>query len=142
VALIEDRQALRDWAAGHDVLYVQERLPIERDVRVTVVGDQVVAAYWRKAPQGGFHNNIARGGELGFDHVPPQAISVVADLARHLKIDHAGFDVALVDGHPFILEFNVLFGNGGLEPLGVKLADIIHQYLCRETPGPTLQVMS
>ncbi|WP_231363490.1 ATP-grasp domain-containing protein [Thioalkalivibrio sulfidiphilus] len=139
VALIEDRQALRDWAASHDVLYAQERLPIERDVRVTVVGDQVVAAYWRKAPQGGFHNNIARGGELIFEDVPPQAVSLVADLARRLKIDHAGFDVALVDGHPFILEFNVLFGNGGLEPLGVKLADVIHQYLSRETPGPTLQ---
>lgn len=142
VALIEDRQDLRDWAARHEVLYVQERLPIDRDLRITVVGDEVVAAYWRQAPAGGFHNNLARGGELVIEPVPPAAVSLVEDLARRLDIDHAGFDVAVVDGHPFILEFNVLFGNAGLEPLGIRLADVILRYLSRRTPDRPLQAAS
>ncbi len=54
VWLIESRADWLKYCDRTDVLYVQEYLPIDRDVRVVVVGDRVVTAYWRtQAEQGG-----------------------------------------------------------------------------------------
>jgi len=81
------------------------------------VGDQVIGAYWREQG-GGFHFNVARGGQINYEHIPPQALSLVSELAQALEINHAGFDVAMVDGYPMLLECNLLFGLGGLNRSG------------------------
>ena len=133
---IDSRSAFRDYARGQEVLYVQELLPIERDLRVVWVGDRVVSAYWRRAPEGGFHNNVARGGRISFDGVPPAAVAVVERVARSLGIDHAGFDVAVVGGHCYILEFNTLFGNDALNRAGLRLGPVILDYLSRQDEPP------
>lgn len=136
VALIETRAELRDWAARHDVLYLQERLPISRDLRVVLVGDGVVTAYWRSAAKGAFHNNVARGGSLSFEGVPEAARVLVEAIGRSLGIDHAGFDLAEVDGHYYVLEFNVLFGNDGLVRNGITLTRPILEYLETRSAPP------
>lgn len=64
VWLIESRKDWLSYCEKTPVLYVQEYLPIDRDVRVVVVGDQVVTAYWRTQAEQGFYNNVARGGAL------------------------------------------------------------------------------
>ena len=137
VALIETREQLSSWIARSDLLYAQQYLPNSGDVRVVWVGRQVVAAYWRRNPDG-FHNNVARGAIVDFSHVPPAAIDLVQRTALALGIDHAGFDVMLVDGHPFLLEFNVLFGNDALNRSGIDLKPVILAYLA-ETCSPCLQ---
>lgn len=129
VALIESAGALRAWAAEQPVLYLQERLPIDRDLRVVLVGEKAVTAYRREAAPGVFHNNVARGGEIRFDPVPEAALRLVERIAGELGVDHAGFDLAEVDGHFYVLEFNVLFGNDGLVRRGVSLAGPILEYL-------------
>jgi len=127
VWLIESREDWRAYLQKTDVLYVQEWLPIDRDVRVVWVGDRVIAAYWRLQSADGFHNNVARGGAICLDLVPPAAIELVASVARTLGIDHAGFDVAVVGGHPYLLEFNRLFGTKGVD--GQQVKDVILGYL-------------
>lgn len=135
VKLIEDRSAFAEWCRDKDVLYVQEYLPIERDLRVVWIGDGVVTAYWRQGVDG-FLNNVAQGGSVSFDDVPPPALDAVATIARGLGIDHAGFDVAWVDGHPFVLEFNVRFGNQALTRHGIRTEEHIHAWLLRQSaPG-------
>jgi ribosomal protein S6--L-glutamate ligase len=104
------------------VLYLQEYLPIRRDLRVVWVGRQVIAAYWRVGAEAAFHNNVARGGSVDFDNVPAEALALVARVATELGVDHAGFDVAEVDGHYYLLEFNTLFGNEALNRRGISLA--------------------
>ncbi|MFW5825439.1 MAG: ATP-grasp domain-containing protein [Marinobacter sp.] len=114
VWLIECRQ---DWLRYCDctpVLYVQEYLPIDRDVRVVIVGDRVVTAYWRTQAEQGFYNNVARGGRIDTGPVPAVVTDLALRLAQSLGVDHAGFDIALVEGYPYVLEFNRLFGNQGL----------------------------
>ena len=69
VWLIESREDWRAYLQKTDVLYVQEWLPIDRDVRVVWVGDRVIAAYWRLQSADGFHNNVARGGAICLDLV-------------------------------------------------------------------------
>jgi ribosomal protein S6--L-glutamate ligase len=136
VFLLETPEQLRRFAAAHAVLYVQEYLPIDRDLRVVFVGEQVVAAYWRIAGAGRFHTNVAQGGRLAFDNIPGEALELVRRVAGELGIDHAGFDLVEVDGHFYFLEFNPLFGNEGLRELGTPLPRIIWEYLCAQSSQP------
>ncbi|MCB1671787.1 MAG: hypothetical protein R3F41_00860 [Gammaproteobacteria bacterium] len=114
VWLVTSRAEWRAYLAATEVLYVQEYLPIDRDLRVVVVGSEIIAAYWRLQSGDGFHNNLSRGGVLDYGPVPETALQLVRDTARQLGIDHAGFDVAMVGNHPFLLEFNRLFGTAGI----------------------------
>ncbi|WP_396216064.1 RimK family alpha-L-glutamate ligase, partial [Exiguobacterium sp.] len=114
-----------------ETFYIQEYIPNEKDLRVVVVGDQVLAAYWRV---GGaqFLNNVAQGGVLDFDDVPQGAIDFVLALAKQLDIDHAGFDLIIRDGQWYVLEFNVFFGGEGLNHLGIHAPDTILEYVERK----------
>jgi ribosomal protein S6--L-glutamate ligase len=129
VYLIEDDSDWERYCATHDRLYAQELLPIDRDLRIVVVGTAVVGSYWRRAPAGAFLNNLAAGGRLDFAAPPPRAVDAVLDVARSLGIDHAGFDVAMVDGEPRILEFNRLFGNRGLVEQGIRPDRLVAAHL-------------
>lgn len=134
VHLIEGMADWRRYVADNAVLYAQELLPLERDLRIVVIGRKAVAAYWRQRPDWGFHTNVARGGSIAFDPVPPAAVALAERLAVSLSIDHAGFDIAWIDGHPYVFEFNLLFGNQGLGECGVDLAAEITRYLAAMTP--------
>lgn len=128
VFLIEDAAAWQAYVASTPVLYVQEVLPLERDLRVVLVGSDVVAAYWREGT--GFHNNVSRGGTVRTDlPVPGEAIRFVQSLAGFLGIDHAGFDLGWVEGRPVLLEFNRLFGNQGLPGLQQQVSKAMRDYL-------------
>jgi len=117
------------YADAHDVLYVQELLPTTRDLRLVVIGREVIGGYWRQRPPDAFHNNLARGGTLCLDPVPAAAVELVLELAQSLGIDHAGFDLMEVDGAFYVLEFNRLFGTAGLQALGIRVSDAIQRYL-------------
>ncbi|AMX03612.1 ATP-grasp domain-containing protein [Microbulbifer thermotolerans] len=138
VWLIESLQDWRDYLSKSDVLYVQEQLPIDRDIRIVVIGDQVITAYWRLQAAQGFYNNVSKGGLIERSPVPEAAVTLALHLARTLDINHAGFDIAMVGGHPYVLEFNRLFGNQGIEGGDAKLREVIQDYLQRQsTPtGP------
>ncbi len=131
VRLIKTAREFRDYAGTADQLYVQERLPIDRDLRVVWVGDDLLAAYWRIAPEGEFLNNVARGGKVSYEPAPTAALELVTYVTQTLGLDHAGFDVAVVDGHPYLLEFNVRFGNQALPIAQAAVTDAIHRYLVR-----------
>lgn len=141
VWLIENREDWRRYCGRTDVLYVQEYLPLDRDARVVVVGDKVLTAYWRTQAEQGFYNNLAKGGGIDYSPVPAVMTDLALRLARELEVDHAGFDIALVEGYPYVLEFNRLFGNKGLGQ-GSDLKEAILEYLRqqsepRDPGGPT-----
>lgn len=132
VFLIEN---LADWyryCQQNEVLYAQEYLPIQQDMRIVVIGRKVVAGYWRRQPEGGFHNNVAKGAEIIFAPIPDAAIELVTRVAQQLGINHAGFDVAQVGNRFYLFEFNRLFGNQGLVEQGVRLDLAIWEYLQSE----------
>lgn len=129
VFLIEDRAQWRDYLAVSPVIYAQEYLPIDRDLRVIWVGKRIVASYWRLQSPRGFYNNIAQGGEAVAGPVPVAAKKLVHRLATQLGIDHGGLDIAFVGSHPFVIEFNRLFGNQGIEHLSDKINRAMWRYL-------------
>jgi ribosomal protein S6--L-glutamate ligase len=129
VFLIQNPKEFKNYCRQNDVLYVQEKLPINRDIRITYVGDEIVGAYWRIGSENNFKNNVAQGGTISYDNISADALLLVESIAKTLGINHAGFDVAEVDGHYYILEFNVFFGTRGLLDMGVNLSEIILKYL-------------
>lgn len=129
VWLVENRAQWTQYLAFTDVLYVQELLPIDRDLRIVVIGGRVVDAYWRLQSPDGFHNNVSRGGSISYDQVTQNAIDLALHVAATLGIDHAGFDIAMVGQHPYLLEFNRLFGNSGIRGGDAVVHEAIVQYL-------------
>lgn len=133
---IDSRQDFLRYAENNAVLYVQEYLPIHRDLRVVWIGREVTSAYWREQGDG-FHFNVAQGGVINFDLIPPAALDLVQTAATQLGIDHAGFDIAMVDGYCYILEFNVMFGLDGLNHQGIRYGDHVLRYLGGDDDFPT-----
>lgn len=144
VFLIEAEHDWHHYCSRTDMLYVQEKLEIDRDLRIVWIGDRIVHAYWRVAAPGAFHNNLAHGGTIDLDNIPQAALALVTDIATRLGIDYAGFDIAMVGDHPYIFEFNRLFGLEGLNRAKINPGAIIHDYLQRRyglsaggtSPGP------
>lgn len=134
VWLVENRADFNRYRALSDVIYAQEYLPIDRDIRVVVIGDQVLTAYWRCQAAGGFYNNVAKGGIIDHSPVPLHALTLARDIAVALGIDHAGFDIAMVGDFPYVLEFNRLFGNRGLPGGDAQLREAIEHYLAQRHP--------
>ena len=135
VFMIESPRQLREYAERNEILYVQEYLPLQRDLRVVWVGNEVIGAYWRELGDG-FHFNVARGGQINYEDIPDCALALVREVALALEIDHAGFDIALIDGYPWLLEFNLLFGLDGLNRLGINVGERVLSYLQAQGEKP------
>ncbi len=129
VFLIETLGQWRDYIALTDVLYVQEYLPIDRDLRIIWVGNKIVNGYWRLQSDNGFHNNISQGGQVEVALIPKEAQDLVTFLAESLDINHAGFDVAMVGSVPYVIEINRIFGNQGISSIQHDVNNELLNYL-------------
>lgn len=104
------------WGLEQDVV-VQQFIAegAGRDYRAFVVGDRVVAAMMRTAPEGEFRSNIHRGGE-GTPVKLPKAFERAALKAAHtLGLGIAGVDLMESNQGPMILEVNSSPGFEGIE---------------------------
>ncbi len=144
VYLIKDESDLDHYIEQNEVLYIQEYLPIEKDLRVVYVGNKVISAYWRVG-QDSFKNNVAQGGIIDFSNVPRHIIDLVERVAMELGINHAGFDVAVIGENVYFFEFNVMFGNQALVKADVPVSKFIYNYLIEfdkpkspEPPNPLI----
>lgn len=137
VWLIESLDDWRRYCAIAEVLYVQEYLPIERDLRVVVIGNRVLDSYWRLQAAQGFYNNVAQGGTVDRSiPIPESAVQLVQQVASTLGVNYAGFDVAMVGSHPYLLEFNRLFGTRGIAGGQEAIKRLIWDYLQEELAPP------
>ena len=112
VFLIRDREELKLYYNKYKNLphIYEEYLTahIGDDYRLIVIGDKVVASMERKN-ENDFRSNIALGGK-GYDvtNVVPDIFKKVAvEVARRLKLDYAGIDLAISkDDKPIFIEAN------------------------------------
>lgn len=137
VFLVEHQEQLDAYLADNKVAYIQERLPIDRDLRVVVIGFEPVCAYWRLPPSGEWRSNVAQGAMVDFAGVPPQAVELAVAAARAADLDEVGLDLAMVDGKPLLLEFNVKYGRQGPSQAGLDVVDYVAQgILAGKLPPP------
>jgi len=107
--------------------YIQEYLPIDRDIRVVLLGGKVVHAYWRIPSEGEFRNNVARGADISYDNVPEEVLRFAEDIARRCRFDEVGVDICWAHGRYYILEANMVFGLEGFRQAGLDIYELLAQ---------------
>jgi len=127
VWLIRSRTELDAYLAKCLPAYIQEYLPIDRDLRVVLLAGRVAHAYWRIAAPGEFRNNVSRGASISYDNIPAEALEFAVDVATRCRFDEVGLDIASVDARYYVIEANMVYGLEGFRQMGLKLPDIFRE---------------
>jgi ribosomal protein S6--L-glutamate ligase len=132
VYLIKDEGDLRRYLKINGAAYIQEYLPIDRDIRVVVIGKKIVHAYWRIASRGEFRSNVALGGTISFDPIPQQALDLALHTAKKCKWDDVGIDICMHKNRFFILEANMKYGKEGFRKAGIDYKKLMETMIRNE----------
>ena len=122
------RRALR---AGP--VYLQEYLPSgARDLRILVLGGEVLGAIYREAPPGEWRANISQGGRCVACTPPAEAVDAAVRATRLLGLDYAGVDLIAGPGGWHVIEVNGSPGWQALaEATGRDVASALVDYAVR-----------
>ena len=127
VYLIEDAAGLDSYVRVHLPAYIQEYLPIDRDLRAVVINGEVVHSYWRVHRPGEFRNNVARGASIHCDCTPPEALEFARDVAVRCGFGEAGLDICFAHGRYYVLEANMVYGLEGFRRKGLDPLELMMQ---------------
>jgi ribosomal protein S6--L-glutamate ligase len=125
VFMIRDPEDLHSYLPKTPVAYIQQYIPMERDLRVIVVGKRFVHAYWKEAAPGEFRTNLARGGRPRLDPIPDEAVKLALEVAGQCGFDHVGLDICQHQGRFLIIEANMVFGTAGFRVAGLNYKEIL-----------------
>lgn len=129
VFLIQNRTELVNYLEHTDVAYIQEYLPVDRDIRVVVIGQRVVHSYWRIAPQNEFRSNVALGGRVSLNSVPGEAIELALYTARCCGWDDVGIDICRFKGRYYVFEANMKYGKEGFRQAGIDYVKLMESMI-------------
>ena len=100
------------------------------DIRAFVIGNKVVAAMKRQAPQGEFRSNLHRGGTASLIRLTPEERSTAVRSARKMGLNVAGVDILRSNHGPVVMEVNSSPGLEGIEKAtGKDVAGMIIEFL-------------
>lgn len=132
VYLIRSRKDLEAYLARSRIAYIQEYLPVDRDMRIVVIGRRVVHAYWRIAAPGEFRSNLAVGGRLSLEPVPGEARTLALNTARACGFDDVGIDICRCRGALWVLEANMKYGLEGFRRAGIDFTRLMERMIENE----------
>ncbi|NIA09119.1 MAG: ATP-grasp domain-containing protein [Nitrospiraceae bacterium] len=119
VYLIRGQDDLEAYLSKVNVAYIQQYIPIKKDIRVVILGRHIIHAYWKKSASGEFRTNVARGGKVLLDPVPKEALALALDVAIRCRFDHVGLDICRSQNKFLVLEANMNFGTHGFQEAGI-----------------------
>jgi ribosomal protein S6--L-glutamate ligase len=131
VFLIRNRENLEDYLDRSSVAYIQEYLPLDRDMRIVVIGRRVAHAYWRIAPDNDFRSNVAVGASISLDPVPDDALQLALHTAQACGWDDVGIDICQFDGSFYVLEANMKYGREGFRKAGIDYPSLMEMMIER-----------
>ena len=129
VFLIQSQEDLNRYLEMSRVAYIQEYLPVDRDIRVVVIGHQVRLAYWRINATGDFRSNVFQGGCIKLDAVPEEAKRLALHAALHCGWDDVGIDILSYAGKYYVLEANMKYGRQGFSAAGIDYHQLMEQLI-------------
>jgi len=132
VYLIHNQKELRNYLELKSPAYVQEYLPMDRDIRVVVIGSRIVHAYWRIAPADEFRSNVAVGGRISLEPVPREARDLALQVARSCRWDDVGIDICEHKGRFYVLEANMKYGRQGFREAGLDYDQLMESMIANE----------
>jgi ribosomal protein S6--L-glutamate ligase len=131
VYLICNEQELADYVQLTHAAYIQEYLEIDRDLRVVIMGNRIIHAYWRIASEGNFRTNLAQGGEISFDNISEEALDLAFNTAKQCRFDDVGLDICFAGNKYWVLEANMKYGKEGFKKAGIDYYQLIDDMIER-----------
>jgi ribosomal protein S6--L-glutamate ligase len=129
VFLIHTMEALKSYCQRFSPAYIQEYFPLERDMRIVVIGGRVVHSYWRVAQTGNHRTNVAAGGGIDLSPVPREALELAETTARSCRWDDVGLDICCHGGRYYVLEANMKYGHEGFRRAGIDYDRLMERCL-------------
>ena len=118
--MFRDRKDLDEYLTKTKPAYIQEYLAIERDIRVVIIQNRVVLAYWRKSAPGQFLCNVGRGGTIEFGNVPPNAIKLALETSRKCDFNDIGIDMLVHQGQSYVFGGEFAFWSNRISKGGYR----------------------
>lgn len=104
------------------------------DVRAFVIGNEVIAAYKRKAKKNEARSNIHAGGTGEAIELDDETKRIAVRAAQSLGAEICGVDILLTHKGPVVLELNLSPGLQGItQYTGIDVADKIAKFLFEKT---------
>ena len=125
VFLIDNARALDEYLDNTGPAYIQEYLPIDRDMRLVIIGRKVRLAFWRTASAAEFRTNVSLGGGISFSPLPPEVHELALATARRCGWDDVGLDIARCGGRYYVLEGNMKYGTKGFKAAGIDYKKLV-----------------
>ena len=132
VFLIQNPVDLEAYLQSVDIAYIQEYLPVDRDIRVVIIGKRIVHAYWRLAPANEFRTNVAVGGQISLGSVPGEALDLALHIGRTCRWDDVGIDICRHNGKYYVLEANMKYGKEGFRRAGINYTRLMEEMIANE----------
>ncbi|MCW3992081.1 MAG: RimK family alpha-L-glutamate ligase [Candidatus Bathyarchaeota archaeon] len=105
-----------------------------RDIRVFVVGDEVVGSAYKYGAEGEWKTNVAQGGRMVVEPMPKEILELGVKATRAMGLDYAGVDIIEAERGPVVLEVNGAPGWQALKAAtGVDVAERIIRYATAES---------
>ncbi len=100
------------------------------DIRCFVIGNKVVAAMQRQAPEGEFRSNLHRGGTASLIKITPRERATAIRAAKVMGLNVAGVDILRSERGPLVMEVNSSPGLEGIESAtGKDVAGMIVEFI-------------
>ena len=129
VFLIENENEMEAYCNANNPAYIQEYLDIDRDVRVIVIGEKIVHAYWRIAPKGEFRCNVALGAKICLSEIPQPVLDLAIFTAKTCQWDDVGIDICAHNGMYYVLEANMKYGKEGFRQAGIDYIKLMENLI-------------
>ena len=129
VYLVQNKEDLNDYLNLSSVAYIQEYLALDRDIRVVVIGDRIVHAYWRVAAEGEYRSNLAAGGSVSLEDIPEPALALALHTARQCGWNDVGIDICCHQNRYLVLEANMKYGKEGFRQAGIDYYHMMEDFI-------------
>lgn len=129
VFLLEDEKDLDRYLELPRPAYIQEYLPVDRDMRIVVIGGRIVCAYWRIAHAGEFRTNLGQKGRLSLEPVASGAAELALHTAKVCGWDDVGLDICGHGTNLYVLEANMKYGRQGLVAAGIDYSQMMEEMI-------------
>lgn len=138
VVLAETRKAaesvIQAFMGLNTAILVQEYIQEAggADIRAFVVGNRVIAAMKRQAPEGEFRSNLHRGGTATLERLSTEEKETALRAARVMGLNICGVDILRSERGPLVMEVNASPGLRGIEEAsGRDIAGLIIRFIER-----------
>jgi ribosomal protein S6--L-glutamate ligase len=126
VFLIRSPEELDRYLHHSRVAYIQEYLPLDRDIRVILIKHRVILAYWKVAKTGDFRSNLAQGARIDFEDIPQGALAFAQGITRLCNFEDVGFDLCHTPEKGWmVLEANMNYGRQALHERGLTIRQVL-----------------